>query len=135
AARVHDLREIVNAILYVNRTGIPWEYRTTSRRTRPSTTTTRSEGRRHHPAGPRPVARQDPSIPRPSPSTSRTRRTTPPSRSLTTRTPASPRLHSEGSTRPPPPRRRVRHHPKVSCPRFRGVPEARLMILARRRTT
>ncbi|GAA2773347.1 transposase [Kitasatospora cinereorecta] len=25
AARVHDLREIVNAILYVNRTGI-WEY-------------------------------------------------------------------------------------------------------------
>jgi transposase len=25
-ARVHDLREIVNAILYVNRTGIPWEY-------------------------------------------------------------------------------------------------------------
>jgi transposase len=26
AARVHELREIVNAILYVNRTGIPWEY-------------------------------------------------------------------------------------------------------------
>ncbi|MFF0001684.1 transposase [Streptomyces avermitilis] len=26
AARVHDLREIVNAILYVNRTGIPREY-------------------------------------------------------------------------------------------------------------
>ncbi|MFF5927652.1 transposase [Streptomyces hydrogenans] len=26
AARVHDPREIVNAILYVNRTGIPWEY-------------------------------------------------------------------------------------------------------------
>jgi transposase len=26
AARVHNLREIVNAILYVNRTGIPWEY-------------------------------------------------------------------------------------------------------------
>ncbi|MEV0193551.1 IS5 family transposase [Kitasatospora purpeofusca] len=26
AARVHDLRKIVNAILYVNRTGIPWEY-------------------------------------------------------------------------------------------------------------
>ncbi|MEW1649085.1 IS5 family transposase [Streptomyces sp. NPDC091219] len=26
AARVHALREIVNAILYVNRTGIPWEY-------------------------------------------------------------------------------------------------------------
>lgn len=26
AAGVHDLREIVNAILYVNRTGIPWEY-------------------------------------------------------------------------------------------------------------
>ncbi|WP_307167196.1 transposase [Streptomyces rishiriensis] len=26
AARVHDLREIVNAILHVNRTGIPWEY-------------------------------------------------------------------------------------------------------------
>ncbi|MFH9953740.1 IS5 family transposase [Streptomyces roseolus] len=26
AARVHDLREIVNAIFYVNRTGIPWEY-------------------------------------------------------------------------------------------------------------
>ncbi|MFE6946646.1 IS5 family transposase [Streptomyces chartreusis] len=26
AARAHDLREIVNAILYVNRTGIPWEY-------------------------------------------------------------------------------------------------------------
>jgi transposase len=26
AARVHDQREIVNAILYVNRTGIPWEY-------------------------------------------------------------------------------------------------------------
>lgn len=26
AARVHDLREIVNAILYVSRTGIPWEY-------------------------------------------------------------------------------------------------------------
>ena len=26
AARVHDLREIVNAILCVNRTGIPWEY-------------------------------------------------------------------------------------------------------------
>lgn len=26
AARVHDLRELVNAILYVNRTGIPWEY-------------------------------------------------------------------------------------------------------------
>ncbi|MGW8366627.1 transposase, partial [Streptomyces wedmorensis] len=26
AARVHDLKEIVNAILYVNRTGIPWEY-------------------------------------------------------------------------------------------------------------
>ncbi|SEM20814.1 Transposase DDE domain-containing protein [Streptacidiphilus jiangxiensis] len=26
SARVHDLREIVNAILYVNRTGIPWEY-------------------------------------------------------------------------------------------------------------
>lgn len=25
AARVHDLREIVNAVLYVNRTGIPWE--------------------------------------------------------------------------------------------------------------
>ncbi|MGW9597570.1 transposase [Streptomyces chartreusis] len=24
AARVHDLRDIVNAILYVNRTGIPW---------------------------------------------------------------------------------------------------------------
>jgi transposase len=23
---VHDLREIVNAILYVNRTGIAWEY-------------------------------------------------------------------------------------------------------------
>lgn len=26
AARVHDLKEIVNAILYVNRTGVPWEY-------------------------------------------------------------------------------------------------------------
>ncbi|WP_208973252.1 transposase [Streptomyces malaysiensis] len=26
AARVHELREIVNAVLYVNRTGIPWEY-------------------------------------------------------------------------------------------------------------
>ncbi|GHE62230.1 DDE transposase [Streptomyces spiralis] len=26
AARVHDPQEIVNAILYVNRTGIPWEY-------------------------------------------------------------------------------------------------------------
>ncbi|MFD5229036.1 transposase [Streptomyces qaidamensis] len=26
AARVHDLREIVNASLYVNRTGLPWEY-------------------------------------------------------------------------------------------------------------
>ncbi len=26
ATRVHDLRGIVNAILYVNRTGIPWEY-------------------------------------------------------------------------------------------------------------
>ncbi|MFK0118130.1 transposase [Streptomyces sp. NPDC090994] len=26
AARVHELREIVSAILYVNRTGIPWEY-------------------------------------------------------------------------------------------------------------
>ncbi|WP_310729564.1 IS5 family transposase [Streptomyces sp. N2A] len=26
AARIHDLREIVNAIFYVNRTGIPWEY-------------------------------------------------------------------------------------------------------------
>jgi hypothetical protein len=26
AARVHDLREIVNATLYVNRIGIPWEY-------------------------------------------------------------------------------------------------------------
>ncbi len=26
AAPVHDLREIVNAILYVNRTGIAWEY-------------------------------------------------------------------------------------------------------------
>ncbi|MEV6536990.1 transposase [Streptomyces sp. NPDC051639] len=26
AARVHELREIVNATLYVNRTGIPWEY-------------------------------------------------------------------------------------------------------------
>ncbi|MGW8955993.1 IS5 family transposase [Streptomyces sp. NPDC055709] len=26
AARVHDLREIANAILHVNRTGIPWEY-------------------------------------------------------------------------------------------------------------
>ena len=26
AARVHGLREIVSAILYVNRTGIPWEY-------------------------------------------------------------------------------------------------------------
>ncbi|MCX5328354.1 transposase [Streptomyces sp. NBC_00140] len=26
AARVHDLREIVNAIRYVNRTGIPWEH-------------------------------------------------------------------------------------------------------------
>ncbi|MFE0420136.1 transposase [Streptomyces tendae] len=26
AARVHELQEIVNAILYVNRTGIPWEY-------------------------------------------------------------------------------------------------------------
>ncbi|MGA5198713.1 IS5 family transposase [Streptomyces exfoliatus] len=26
AARVHDLRQIVNAIPYVNRTGIPWEY-------------------------------------------------------------------------------------------------------------
>ncbi|WP_329567685.1 transposase [Streptomyces sp. NBC_01361] len=26
AARVRDLRDIVNAILYVNRTGIPWEY-------------------------------------------------------------------------------------------------------------
>jgi transposase len=26
AARVHDLREIVDAILYVCRTGIPWEY-------------------------------------------------------------------------------------------------------------
>ncbi|MFC5241135.1 transposase [Streptomyces atrovirens] len=26
AARVHELREIVNAILHVNRTGIPWEY-------------------------------------------------------------------------------------------------------------
>lgn len=26
AARVRDPREIVNAILYVNRTGIPWEY-------------------------------------------------------------------------------------------------------------
>ncbi|GGZ30354.1 transposase [Streptomyces poonensis] len=25
-ARVHDLRELVNAVLYVNRTGIPWEY-------------------------------------------------------------------------------------------------------------
>lgn len=23
---MHDLREVVNAILYVNRTGIPWEY-------------------------------------------------------------------------------------------------------------
>ncbi|WP_327092431.1 IS5 family transposase [Nonomuraea sp. NBC_01738] len=26
ATRVHDLREVVNAILYVCRTGIPWEY-------------------------------------------------------------------------------------------------------------
>ncbi|WP_419185674.1 IS5 family transposase [Mangrovactinospora gilvigrisea] len=26
AARIHDLREIVNAILYINRTGIPWAY-------------------------------------------------------------------------------------------------------------
>ncbi|MFI9848548.1 transposase, partial [Nonomuraea sp. NPDC051941] len=26
AARIHDLREIVNAILYVCRTGIAWEY-------------------------------------------------------------------------------------------------------------
>ncbi|WP_329474091.1 IS5 family transposase [Streptomyces sp. NBC_01723] len=26
AARAHDAREIVNAILYANRTGIPWEY-------------------------------------------------------------------------------------------------------------
>jgi transposase len=26
SARIHDLREIVNAILYVNRTGIAWEY-------------------------------------------------------------------------------------------------------------
>ncbi|KAF2775087.1 IS5 family transposase [Streptomyces sp. OM5714] len=26
AARFHELREIVNAILYVNRTGVPWEY-------------------------------------------------------------------------------------------------------------
>src|SRR6266571_6975770 len=26
SAPVHDLREIVNAILYVNRTGIAWEY-------------------------------------------------------------------------------------------------------------
>lgn len=26
AARVHDLRELVNAILYANRAGIPWEY-------------------------------------------------------------------------------------------------------------
>ncbi|WP_442816920.1 transposase [Streptomyces sp. NBC_01445] len=26
AARAHDLRDIVNAILYVSRTGIPWEY-------------------------------------------------------------------------------------------------------------
>jgi len=38
---VHDLREIVNAILYVNRTGIAWEYLPhDSRRTRPSMTTT-----------------------------------------------------------------------------------------------
>ncbi|MFF9490471.1 transposase [Streptomyces sp. NPDC014676] len=43
AARVRELREIVNAILYVNRTGIPWETcRTPSRRARPSMTTTRS---------------------------------------------------------------------------------------------
>ena len=26
AARVHDLREIVDAILHANRAGIPWEY-------------------------------------------------------------------------------------------------------------
>lgn len=26
AARVHGLREIVNAVLYVNRAGISWEY-------------------------------------------------------------------------------------------------------------
>ncbi|MFI8642995.1 transposase [Streptomyces chartreusis] len=26
AARVHGLREIVNAVRYVNRAGIPWEY-------------------------------------------------------------------------------------------------------------
>ncbi|MEU1710442.1 transposase [Streptomyces sp. NPDC005706] len=50
-ARVHDLREIVNAILYVNRTGIPWEScRTTSRRVRPSTTTTQSGNRTARPS-------------------------------------------------------------------------------------
>ncbi|MEV5554687.1 transposase [Nonomuraea wenchangensis] len=36
----HDLRDILNAILYVNRTGIPWRYLPTSTRPgRPSTPT------------------------------------------------------------------------------------------------
>src|SRR5712691_5859609 len=40
SAPVHDLREIVNAILYVNRTGIAWEYLPHDFLTRRSMTTT-----------------------------------------------------------------------------------------------
>lgn len=36
----HDLRALMNAILYIDRTGIPWRYLpTTSRPTKPSTAT------------------------------------------------------------------------------------------------
>jgi transposase len=66
AARVHDLREIVNAILYVNHrhpVGVP-AARLPALQDR--LRLLREVGnRRHHPAGPRPVTRQDPPIPWP----------------------------------------------------------------------
>uniref|UniRef100_UPI0035C77004 transposase n=1 Tax=Streptomyces violaceus TaxID=1936 RepID=UPI0035C77004 len=72
AARVHDLREIVNAILYVNRTGIPWEYLPhdfpplQSSSQLPYSGSSDSHRARSTTIGPRPVTRQDPPISWPS---------------------------------------------------------------------
>ncbi|MFI7405368.1 transposase [Streptomyces sp. NPDC049541] len=62
AARVHDLRELVNAILYVNRTGIPWEYLPHDFPSVPDRLRLLLEaGRgRHYSAGARSAARQGP---------------------------------------------------------------------------
>ncbi|WP_424866246.1 transposase [Streptomyces sp. SAI-229] len=74
AARVHDLREIVNAILYVNRTGIPGVPAARLPAVQDRLRSLREVGRRrHHPAGPRPVVRQAPAGPRPQRSADRGR--------------------------------------------------------------